>query len=263
MLLKMEIMEPELSGKVGIVTGAGVGIGYEICRQLVASGAKVILNDLDPELTAKAAAEIDAGTGSCIPVAGDAGSLQVIQSMVDTAVERFGRLDMIVANAGITLFGDFFEYTQEQFEIVTRTNLGGSFFLAQAAARQIKKQGSGGSILFMSSVLGHQARKDHAAYAMTKAGLEMLAKNLIVELGPLGINVNTVAPGATATERTLTYGDYRKDWGGVTPAGRVAETSDIANAVLFLLTPRARHITGQAIIVDGGWTAISPDPDFP
>lgn len=253
-------MESELSGKVGIVTGAGTGIGYEICRQLAASGARVVLNDVDPELTAKAAGEVAAEFGNCVPLAGDAGEPEIITAMVGTAVERFGRLDVAVANAGITLFGDFFEYSPEQFARVTQTNLGGSFFLAQAAARQMRAQGDGGSIVFMSSVLGHQACKDHAAYGMTKAGLEMLAKNLIVELAPLGINVNTVAPGATATARTLGYGDYRKEWGGVTPSGRVAETTDIAAAVLFLLTPRARHINGQNITVDGGWVAISPAP---
>lgn len=253
-------MESELSGKVGIVTGAGVGIGYEICRQLAASGAKVVLNDVDPELTAKAAAAIETEFGNCAPLAGDAGDPDVIGAMVDTAVSRFGGLDWAVANAGITLFGNFFEYSPQQFERVTRTNLGGSFFLAQAAARQMSKQGNGGSIVFMSSVLGQRACKDHAAYAMTKAGLEMLARNLIVELAPLGINVNTVAPGATATERTLGYGDYRKEWGEVTPSGRVAETTDIAAAVLFLLTPRARHITGQNLTIDGGWTAVSPAP---
>ncbi len=254
-------MEAELKGKVTIVTGAGSGIGFEISRQLAASGAPVVLNDVDGGLTQGAVDKINADFGNCIPVAGDAGDPAVIAAMVAAAVERFGRLDAVVANAGITLFGDFFSYSQEQFDRVTRTNLGGSFFLTQAAARQMQTQGSGGSIVLMSSVLGHQACKAHAAYGMTKAGLEMLAKNLTVELAPIGININTVAPGATATERTLGYGDYRKDWGAVTPTGRVAETCDIAAAVLFLLTPRARHITGQNLTVDGGWVATSPIPD--
>jgi glucose 1-dehydrogenase len=138
--------------------------------------------------------------------------------------------------------------------------LQGSFFLAQAASKQMIKQKSGGSILFMSSVVGHQALKDLAAYAMTKAGLEMLAKNLVVELSQYGISTNAIAPGATITERTLGFKDYETEWSAVTPAGKAATASDIANAALFLLSKEARHISGQTLLVDGGWTSISPSP---
>jgi 3-oxoacyl-[acyl-carrier protein] reductase len=141
-----------------------------------------------------------------------------------------------------------------------KLNLGGSFFLAQAAAKQMKEQGTGGSILFMSSVVGHQAHKNLAAYAITKAGLEMLAKNLVVELSPHNINVNAIAPGATLTERTMDDKEYEKTWSRITPIGRPATTLDIANAALFLVSPAARHITGQSLIIDGGWTSVSPSP---
>jgi len=124
----------------------------------------------------------------------------------------------------------------------------------------MKKQESGGSILLMSSVVGHQAIKDLAAYAMTKAGLEMLAKNLVVELSQHQITINTIAPGATLTERTLSFKDYQKGWSDFTPMGRPASVADIANAALFLLSPASRHITGQSLIVDGGWTTISQAP---
>lgn len=253
-------MEKEFSGQAAVVTGAGQGIGWEICRQLALAGASVVLNDIDPELTREAAARIEEEGGRCLPLAGDAARPGDMARLVETAVNEFGRIDVAVANAGITLSGEFLSFSPEQFEKVTRTNLGGAFFLAQAAARKMIRQEEGGSVLFMSSVLGHQAAKEHAAYAMTKAGLEMMARNLVVELSPHGINVNAVAPGATYTERTAGMGDYRKTWGGVTPSGRVAETSDIANAVLFLTAPRSRHITGQTLLVDGGWTARSPTP---
>jgi glucose 1-dehydrogenase len=235
--------------QVAIVTGAGQGIGYEIAMQLALNGASVVLNDLDAELANKAAENITSAGGVCISIPGDS-----------SAVEKFGSLTLAIANAGLSLYGNFFEYPESDFDRVMKVNLGGSFYLAQAVSNQIIKQKSGGSILFVSSVVGHQALKDLAAYAVTKAGLEMLAKNLVVELSPFNISVNAVAPGATATERTLTYEDYIGAWSAITPMGRPSTVSDIANAVLFFLSPASRHITGQSLVVDGGWTSISPSP---
>jgi len=245
--------------KTAIITGAGQGIGFEIGKQLVAAGANVILNDLDPVLAAGAAKQL-AANGVCMSVAGDAGSTTCIQQMVDRAVSTFGSLDMVVANAGITLFGDFFTYTPEAFYKVMEVNLGGTFFLAQAAAKQMMQQVGGGALLFMSSVTGHQAHKNLAAYGMTKAALEMLAKNLVIELSQYNINVNAIAPGATLTERTLEDKDYQRIWSGLTPMGRPATTEDIAATALFLISDKAKHITGQSIVVDGGWTCVSPSP---
>jgi 3-oxoacyl-[acyl-carrier protein] reductase len=246
--------------KVAIVTGAGQGIGFEICRQLALQGAAVLLNDIDEILTAEAIAKIKSEAGNCIGLHGDAGDIVFIQQMVDKAVSVFGKLDIIIANAGITLFADFFEYTPESFYKVMHLNLGGSFFLAQAAAKQMKEQNTGGSILFMSSVVRHQAHKNLAAYAITKAGLEMLAKNLVIELSSYNITVNAIAPGATLTERTLEDEDYEKTWNHITPIGRPATTLDIANAALFMVSSNARNITGQSLVIDGGWTSISPSP---
>jgi len=245
--------------KTAIVTGAGQGIGFEICRQLAAEGANVILNDIDLELATNASKQL-AETGVCVAVAGDSGTTDCIQLMMDAAMSRFGSVDIVIANAGITLFGDFFEYTPEAFYKVLQVNLGGSFFLAQAAARQMKQQADGGALLFMSSVTGHQAHKNLAAYGMTKAALEMLAKNLVIELSQYSINVNAIAPGATLTERTLEDKEYQRVWSGLTPMGRAATTKDIAAAALFLVSDKAKHITGQSIIVDGGWTCVSPPP---
>jgi glucose 1-dehydrogenase len=247
-------------GKVAIVTGAGQGIGFEICKQLAGQGAAVILNDIDAVLAEKAAALIHAEQGVCVSVAGDSAQTETISRMIDTATGRFGRLDIAIANAGITLFGSFMTYPVVDFEKVLKVNLTGTFFLAQAAARRMKEQGWGGSLLFMSSATGHQAHKDLAAYGMTKAAVEMLAKNLVIELSPYQINVNTVAPGATLTERTMNDAAYEKTWSALTPMGRPATPADVANAVLFLVGDQARHITGQNLVIDGGWTAISPSP---
>ena len=247
--------------KVAIVTGAGQGIGFEICRQLAAEGANVILNDADQVLSDQAAERISQETkGKCISLPGDCSDLPFIKKMVTTAVSQFGRLDIAVANAGITLFGDFFTYSPESFFRVMQVNLGGTFFLAQAAANQMKQQQSGGSLLFMSSVTGHQAHKNLGAYGMSKAALEMLAKNLVIELSQFKINVNTIAPGATLTERTMEDKEYENIWSNITPMGRPAYSADIANAALFLLSDKAKHITGQSVVIDGGWTSISPSP---
>lgn len=180
--------------------------------------------------------------------------------MINSAMKNGGQVDIIIANAGITLFGDFFSYTREAFNRVMEVNLAGSFFLAQAAANQMRNQVTGGSILFMSSVTAHQAHKDLAAYGMSKAALEMLAKNLVVELSKFNINVNTIAPGATLTERTRDEPGYKEIWSGLTPMGRPAGVQDITNAALFLVHEESRHITGQNIVIDGGWTSISPQP---
>lgn len=247
--------------KVCIITGAGQGIGYEICNQLALQGAHVLLNDVDASLAKQAVNKIQRDKKvSIISLAGDAGDISFIQEMVHTAVSEFGRLDIAIANAGITLFGDFFSYQPDAFFRVMQVNLGGSFFLAQEAAKQMKDQDTGGSLLFTSSVTGHQAHKKLAAYAMSKAALEMLAKNLVIELSPFNINVNTIAPGATLTERTLDDPDYEKVWSKLTPLGRPATVDDIANAALFMVSDEARHVTGQSLIVDGGWTCISPSP---
>ena len=246
--------------KTAIVTGAGQGIGLEICKKLAASGVNIILNDIDETLCNAASAEIIAANGNCIAMPGDSSSQNLIQQMVEAAVNTFGELNIVIANAGITLFGDFFTYSEEAFYRVMQVNLGGTFFLAQAASNQMKKQHSGGSLLFTSSVTGHQAHKNLAAYGMSKAALEMLAKNLVSEVSEFGINVNTIAPGATLTERTLEDPDYINTWSRITPMGRPASVSDIANTAVFMVSEGARHITGQSIVIDGGWTAMSPSP---
>jgi 3-oxoacyl-[acyl-carrier protein] reductase len=248
------------AARAAVVTGAGQGIGREIARQLSLEGASVLLNDQDEARAEEAARAIAAEGGVARAAGGDVADVDVTRGLVEKAVATFGRLDVAVANAGITLHRDFLDYRPEDLDRLLAVNLRGSLFLAQAAARRFREQGTPGRILFLSSVTGHLAIRQMAPYGMTKAALEALARNLSLEMAPLGITVNAVAPGATATPRTLADEGWEEAWGEATPNGRVATSRDVAAAALFLLSDAAAHVTGQSLVVDGGWTAKGAVP---
>ncbi len=252
---------PSFAGRVAVVTGAGTGIGQEIARRLALQGARVLLNDVDLGRAEEAAGRIAAEGGACRPAGGDGADVAVVRGLVEQAVQAFGRLDLAVANAGLTLYGDFFAYEPDAFDRLLAVNLRGSYFLAQAAAQKMRAQGEGGRILLLSSVTGHRALKELSAYGMTKAALEMMARALVVELSPYGIAINAVAPGATVTPRTAADPEWEAGWARATPLGRPASVADVAAAALFLLSPEAAHVTGQALIVDGGWTSLGAAPE--
>lgn len=255
----------QFAGKTAIITGAGNGIGFAIAEYLIGQQANVVINDIDPTMARAAAGQLNqqrAGRAYAYP--GDAGDVGFIRDMVRFAAAIQGaRLEMVVANAGLTEFGDFFAMQPAEFDRVVRLNLKGTFFLAQAAAAQMKQQGSGGNIVLIGSNVGARAYGNLAAYGMTKAGISGLAKQLTLPLGPLGISVNCLSPGATLTERTKEEEpDYAGVWSVLNPNGRVGKPEDIAVTAGFLLSPAARHITGQTLLVDGGWTAYGPSPAF-
>lgn len=252
--------------QVAIVTGAGTGIGFEIARQLLEAGARVIINDIDENLVNAAAARLDR-PDHCIPIAGDAGDLQIIDQMISSAIENFGKINISIANAGITSYGSFLKFTPEQFSNLVHLNLQGSFFLAQKSAHQMIAQQSPGRILLMSSVTGVLSHPFLGAYGMTKAAISNLAKNLVLELGRYGITINAIAPGAVGTERTMAMdANYDKVWGALIPSGRATTTAEIARTALFLVSPDSGQINGQTLVVDGGITtlcAVPPDTDDP
>ena len=246
--------------QVAIVTGAGVGIGFEVAKQLASQGVKVVLNDIDEDLAHTSALQIRKTGGICEAFSGDISKISIIKEIIKFTVSSFGKLDILIANAGITTFGDFFDYQPESMQKLLQVNLFGTFFLTQAAAKQMVLQAHGGSILLTSSVTGKIAHKYLAAYGMTKAGIDQLVKNLIIDLAPHQININTIVPGATLTERTLEDDEYIKIWSKITPSGRPATIQDIAQASLFLVSPLSRQITGQNLVVDGGWTSVGVSP---
>ncbi len=252
-----------IKDKVAIVTGAGEGIGYAIAGLLVKAGAKVVLNDIDKNRVNTVVAHLnEQSPASCVSFHGDAGDVPTINKMVDFTLDHFGSLDFVIPNAGITLFGDFLEFTPDSFQKVVRLNLQGAFFLAQRAAKEMIKQSTGGRIVLMSSQVGIRAYHNLTAYGMTKAALQFMGQNLAYGLGQYQITVNTIAPGATLTERTAKeQPDYAGFWGRLNPNNRVGKPEDIANTCLFLLSDEASHINGQLIPVDGGWTTAGKYPE--
>lgn len=246
-----------------LVTGAGVGIGYALCQSFASAGALVALNDIDATLCQSASQKINAALGSELvyPYAGDIADVATVRGICQEFCALAGRLDIVIANAGVTNYGEFLTCTPEAFDRLTSVNLRGSFFTAQTGARLMIEAGLPGRIILMSSVTGIQAHLNLGGYGITKAGICMLAKISALELGKYGITVNAICPGATSTERTLQDDpSYEKNWMSVTPTGRVGSVEDIVAAAFYLASPEARHITGQTLVIDGGWTIQSPLP---
>jgi 3-oxoacyl-[acyl-carrier protein] reductase len=245
----------DLSGKVALVTGASKGIGQALAVGLGQAGAAVVVGYHQDRAGAEAAvAAIHGGGGRALAVGGDVAQVAACRDLVAHAVAAFGRLDIACCHAGITSWGKFLDYTEAAFDAVVNTNLKGVYFTAQAAARQMAQQGSGGRIILTSSVTGVQAVQYLSAYGMTKGGLQQLARNLVLELSPYGITINAVAPGSILNERNLTDDpDYGPKWAEVIPLRRAGEPQDVVEAILFLASDGAGYINGQVIHVEGGW----------
>ncbi len=249
-----------LEGKAAIVTGASREIGAALAEALAARGAAVLVAHYrEPDLAEAVVARIRAAGGNALPHDADCSLVAETQALVARAVSEFGRLDIFVANAGLTMWAPFLEYPESNWDTVINLNLKGSFFGAQAAARQMVKQGSGGCVVFSSSVAGIQAIEYLSAYAVSKAGLRQMARNLALELGPHHISVNALGIGPILNARNLNDDpDYDSHWGGVSPAGRAGRPEDVARALLYLI--ENPYLTGTTLMIDGGWTIHSPTP---
>jgi glucose 1-dehydrogenase len=247
--------------KLYIITGAGQGIGFELVKQLLSQGHYVVWNDIDSNVVDLATKHLtDLGFTAQVGLHADASSPVFLNQLNDILDQSNHELAGVVCNAGITTFGDFWSYERTSMAQILQVNLVGTFFLIQSMAKRFRANHTTGSIVVMSSVTGHQAHPDLAAYGMTKAALNQLVKNLVIDLSPVNIRINAISPGATITERTLINTEYQSDWAEITPLGKAADVTDIAAATLFFLSDQAKHITGQTLVVDGGWTSVSPAP---
>jgi L-rhamnose 1-dehydrogenase len=252
-----------LEGKVVVVTGGSRGIGRAIAVESARHGADVVINywgDNDARYGANRASaevlsEITALGRRASAIEGDVGNPGAAQRIVDAAVDQFGRIDVLANNAGICPFHSFLDLPPEVFERTMAVNLHGAFYVAQAVARQMKKQGHGGAIIATSSVSALIGGGLQAHYTPTKAGVHSLMQSCAIALGPYGIRCNSVLPGTIATDlnkEDLSSPEKLASMKKRIPLGRLGEPKDVADAVVFLASDMARYINGAALLVDGG-----------
>jgi 3-oxoacyl-[acyl-carrier protein] reductase len=242
-----------LSGKSAIVTGAGSGIGAAIAERLAADGVRVLVADLRAERAEATVKTIIAAGGRAEAYAMDVREREDAANAVRQAVAHFGRLDILVCNAGLMDREPFLEMTDDLWRRVIDTNLYGTFICAQAAARQMVHQGGGGRIVTVASNSGIFGGKGRAAYGASKAGIMNLTQSMAMELAQHGINVNAVAPGPTRTGANPSGqpSDYIRTR---MPLARLGEPSEIAAVAAFLASDDASFVTGHVYAADGGFT---------
>ncbi len=242
-----------LDGKVALVTGASRGLGAGIAAALKEAGATVAGTSREQE----SAAQIANRLGS-IPVVMDVADVASVRAGVDSVLSEFGHLDILVNNAGLNIPQGVFDVDEASWDAVLDTNLKGTFFVTQAAARPMVDRGEGGRIINVASQAGVVGIEERSAYGASKGGTVLLTKVLAIELAQHGITVNAVAPTFIATEltrATLEDPAWRERILSRIPLGRVGEVEDVAAATVYLASPAAAMVTGHTLLVDGGWTA--------
>lgn len=244
--------------KNALVTGASTGVGQGIAIGLARAGWAVGLNYFDdPHRIKETAASVEAWGGACRIFQADVGDSEQVRAMFREFDRTVGRLDLMVNNAGVQTWAPLIELKEEDWDRTIRTNLKGTFLCTQQAALRMKEQG-GGCIVNIGSGANKAPFPGLSDYCASKGGIERLTVVSAVELGPLGIRVNCVAPGCTEVERTRRENpDYARLWGDLTPLGRIGHIEDVANAVHFLASEGAEFITGQTLYVDGAlWSQV-------
>jgi NAD(P)-dependent dehydrogenase (short-subunit alcohol dehydrogenase family) len=245
----------KLAGKVAVITGAARGIGRACAERFLGDGVKVVISDVDSETLAATARELGR-PDDLRAVTADVAKRADIDALVAAAVKAFGRLDIVVNNAGVARNRDFLEITEQEFDDVIAINLKGAFFGVQAAARQMIAQGGGGVIINMSSVNALLAIPTLATYAISKGGMKQLTSVAAVALAPHRIRVVAVGPGTILTDMVssaiFSSEDARRSVLSRTPIGRGGEPGEVASVVAFLASDDASYITGQTIYPDGG-----------
>lgn len=247
--------------RIALVTGGGIGIGREIVAALAGAGYAVAFCHLDPEAEAGATeARARALGAECLAIRADVGDPEAASRVFDALGERFGAApDLLVNNAGVQVWASLVDLTDADWDRVIRVNLSGMFYMTARFARRLVAAGRGGSVVNIGSGCNKLAFPGLVSYTASKGGVEQFTKSAAVELGPLGITVNCVAPGAIETERTKAEAaDYGARWGAITPLRRVGTPEDVAAAVLHFASPAARFVTGQTLWVDGGLFSQAP-----
>jgi NAD(P)-dependent dehydrogenase (short-subunit alcohol dehydrogenase family) len=250
------------TNKVAIITGGGSGIGKEVARQLVKAGASVIIGGRNLQKLKSAAAEIDPTGIQVRVVEGDIAKAGTAQLLVDAATQEFGGVDILINNAGVFNPKPFLDLSEQEYDSFLNIILRGKFFMAQAAAKAMRLRG-GGSIVQTGSLWAIQAigATPSSAYSAANAGVHALTRNLAIELAPLNIRINTVAPAVVETPvyETFMSEDQVKEilptFNAFHPLGRNGQPADVAQAILFLASENASWITGTVLPVDGGVTA--------
>jgi len=247
-----------LEDQVAVITGAGQGIGRAIALRLAGEGAAIVVADMNPESAAKVAGEIEALGRRAAVCVGNVTRKADVDAMARTALDRFGRLDIWVNNAGTTVVKPAEEISEEEWDHVVAVNLKGVFLGCQAAARAMLPRGRG-TIINIASMMGTLGLPLRAPYTSTKAAVINLTRTLACEWGGRGIRVNAIGPGYVRTDFVQQYIDAgRIDVAGInrrTPMGRMAEPDEIARVALFLASDLASYMNGQTVFPDGGYTA--------
>jgi len=251
--------------QTALVTGANSGIGKTIVSRLARAGYDVAINyKIDAASAERLANELQQNGVRAITAYADVGLSKDVDAMFEKLLSEFGKLDALVNNAGVQVWKPLLEVDEADWDRVLATNLKGCYLCTQRAARHMKQHRSG-AIVNIGSGCNKVPFPNLSAYTASKGGIEMFSKSAAMELGPFGIRVNCIAPGAIETERTKAeVADFAKSWSALTPLRRIGTTDDVASAVEFLLGETASFITGQTLAVDGGlfiqprW----PDSDY-
>jgi glucose 1-dehydrogenase len=247
-----------LKNNVALITGSSKGIGRGIAERFAREGADVVINyNSDPKGAEEAVREAEQHGVRAVAIQADLGTVTGVRSLVSQSVEQMGRLDVLVNNAGVEKHAPFWEVSEADYDKVLNVNLKGVFFTTQAFVAHLRATGRRGRVVNISSVHEELPFPNFAAYCASKGGLKMLTRNLAVELGPLEITINSIAPGAIATPiNTALLNDPAKlrSLTEQIPLGRLGQPEDVAGLAVFLASDEARYVTGATYVVDGGLT---------
>lgn len=254
-----------LEDKIAFVTGGAQGLGLSVAHRFFEAGARVVIGDVNATGAAQAAASLEGSGKRSLGVGMDVADEESTQAALTACVEHFGRVDIVVANAGVLHLGHVLDTSEAQWRRVIDVNLTGAFLTCKHFGRQLVEQGSGGRIILTSSLFGRRGGVENGAYSASKFGMIGLVESLAAELAPHRVCVNAVCPGQIETEMIRSLFAQRASLTGKTeaavegalvgriPMGRMGQPSEIADAFLFLASDLSSYMTGQSVVVDGGW----------